>query len=71
MTRARGWLYGDVMRYPLADDPDTRWLFMYLRPWTGEFSGHEVITISVPHDDDQWEVGTLIYVGDHELEMAE
>lgn len=67
--KPKPWSYGDVMRYPLTNDPDTKLLFMYLRPWTG--SGHEVIVLKTFPDDDQWEIGTLVYVGDHELEMAE
>jgi hypothetical protein len=61
--------FGDVLRYPAADDPDTKWLFTFLD--YGPDGGCEVLVLKAPAEDDQWETGTIVYAGSHELELAE
>ena len=61
--------FGDVLRYPAADDPNTKWLFAFLD--YGPDGGCEVMVLKAPAEDDQWETGTIVYAGSHELELAE
>lgn len=63
--------YGDVLRYPIADDPDTRWLFMFLHRNSDSYKSNSVVVVKVATEDDQWEIGMIIDVGRNELERAE
>jgi hypothetical protein len=61
--------FGNVLRYPIAEDPDKWWLFMFLT--YGPLGDCEVMVLKAPTTDDIWEMGTIVYAGQYELELAE
>lgn len=75
--------YGDVLRYPIAEDPSEDWLFMYVsarsvmrqRSSTGRWHRHvesiNVLVLRAHPADDLWTPGvSVVSAGVNELEIA-